>query len=140
MSEENDKSKSDDSKTSAPNLNVSKQEKPDEWTMPAPVFRVSEGESIHNLPKRSPSYNQNDAGWHDKVTPNYNFSDFSPPYPYDAASPNQKPILINQSAAVRKSEKAANSKLIYALGGSILMLFFALVLLAGVYFLFLRKP
>ena len=140
MSEENDKSKSDDSKTSAPNANISKQKRSGEWTMPAPVFRVSEGEKIHNLPKSSLNYNQNDAEQHDKVTPNFNFSDFSPPYPYDAASPNQKPIPINQSAAVRKSEKTASSKLIYVLGGSILMLFFAIVLLAGVYFLFLRKP
>ncbi len=122
-----------------PNANTRKQEKPDDWTMPAPVFRVSEGEKIENLPKRSLDFNQNDANHQDKITPSFNFSDFSPPYPYDAASPNLKPIPVNQSAAVRKAEKPAGAKFIYILGGSILMLLFAIVALAGVYFLFLRK-
>ncbi len=94
MNDENDKSKSDDWKTSAPNANVPKGEKPDDWTMPAPVFRVSAGEKIHNLPKRALNFNENDANHHDKIAPNFNFSAFSPPYPYDAASPNQKPIPI----------------------------------------------
>ncbi len=139
MSDETDRPKSDDSGMTAPNSSIPKPEKPDEWSMPAPVFRVSEGEKIENLPKRSLNFNQNDADNHDKTTPNFNFSDFSPPYPYDAASPNLKPIPVNQSVAVRKTEKTAGSKLIYVLGGLILMLFFAIAALAGVYFLFLRK-
>lgn len=139
MNDENDKSKSDDYETGVLNGDVPRQEKPEGWTMPAPVFRVSAGEKIENLPKRSVNFNQNDANHQDKITPSFNLSDFAPPYPYDAASPNQKPIPVNQSAVVRKTEKAAGSKLIYVVGGSILMLFFAIAALAGVYFLFLRK-
>lgn len=138
MNNENDKSKREDWEMSVPNSNIPKQEKPDDWTMPAPVFRVSAGEKIADLPKRSFDFNQNDANHQDKITSNFDFSDFSPPYPYDAASPNQKPIR-NQSVAVRKTEKAPVSKLIYVLGGSLLMLLFAIIALAGVYFLFLHK-
>jgi len=140
MSDENDKSKSDDWEMSAPNVNVPKREKPDDWSMPAPVFRVSEGEKIDNLPKWSLNFNQNEADASDKTTPDFNLSELSPPYPYNPDEPNPKPIPVNQSAAVRKTEEASGSKLIYVLGGLILTLFFAIVALAAIYFLFLRQP
>jgi hypothetical protein len=138
MSNENDKSKSDDWEMTAPNVNVPKREKPDDWSMPAPVFRVSEGEKIDNLPKRSLNFNQSEASASDKTALSFNLSEFSPPYPYNSAAP--KPSPANQSAAVRKTETAPGSKLIYVLGGLILMLFLAIVALAGVYFLILYKP
>jgi formylglycine-generating enzyme required for sulfatase activity len=142
--------KPDDWGMTAANINVPKPEKKDDWSMPAPVFRISEGEKIDNLPKRSPSFNQNEADNFDKTTPNFNLSDISPPHPYNTPSPKfdlppqpniSEPIPVNQSAAsIPQAAKASGSKLIYVLGGLIVMLFFGVVALAGVYFLFLNKP
>jgi hypothetical protein len=139
----------DDWGMTVPNVNLTKQEKQDDWSMPAPVFRISEGEKVNNLPKRTINFNLNEADDYDKTTPNFNLSELSPPYPYGAPPtklalqpPNiSAPISANQSVAVTPTtEKATSSKLIYALGGLIATLFFAIVALALVYFLFLRKP
>ena len=140
MSDENDILKSDEWEMTALNVNVPKLEKPDEWSMPAPVFRVSEGEKISDLPKRSLNYNRNEAENLDRSAPNYNLSEISPPYPYNQDAPNPQPIFANQSAAVHKTGKTSDSKMIYVLGGLILTLFFAVVALAAIYFLFLRQP
>ncbi len=139
MSDEHDKSRSDDWEMPAPNVNVPKREKPDDWSMPAPVFRVSEGEKIGNLPKRSLNFKQSEADNFDQTAPDLNLSELSPPYPYNRDVPNPQPTLANQSA-VHKTAKASGSKMIYVLGGLILTLFFAIVALAAIYFLFLRQP
>lgn len=137
-----------------PNVNVPKQErKPDDWSMPAPVFRISEGEKVDNLPKRSPNFEPKEADAFTKTTPNFNFSEVSPPGIYgghaaappqqapaptpvaEAVSDNQIPVAVAAPPANQKS-----SKLIYALGGLIVLLFFSIVALAAAYFLFLNKP
>ena len=142
--------KPDDWGMTAANINVPKQEKKDDWSMPAPVFRISEGEKIDNLPKRSPSINQNEPDNFDKTTPNFNLSEISPPHPYNTPTPNfelqpqpnrSEPISVNQpTAPIPQTAKASGSKLIYVLVGLIVMLFLGIVALAGVYFLFLNKP
>ncbi len=101
--------------------------------MPAPVFRISEEEKVDNLPKRSPNFNQDEAGGFDKTTPNFNLSEISPP-PYGAAAspspavqspPNVSETPANQAAESPKAQRAGGgSKMIYALGGLIAMLFF----------------
>ena len=146
-----EKGKQDDWGMSVPDVNAPKHEKQDDWSMPAPVFRVSEGEKVDNLPKRTINFNQNEADVYEKTTPNFNLSEISPPYLYgSSASPNfasqpqpniSEPFSADQSAAVTpKTERAASWKLIYLLGGLIATLFFAIVALALVYFLILRKP
>lgn len=132
-----------------PNVSAPKQEKPNDWSMPAPVFRISEGEKVDNLPKRSPNFNQNEPESFDKTTPNFNLSELSPP-PYSAALPNSdlqaqpnvsEPLPANQTAAeAPKVERTGGgSKMIYVLGGLIMLLFFGIVVLAGAYFLFINK-
>lgn len=139
----------DDWGADAPGGSAPKQEKQDVWSMPAPVFRISEGEKVDNLPKHSPNLNQEEAIGFDKTTPNFNLSEISPP-PYGAAispnpavesPPNVSESPVNQTAETPKTERAGGgSKMIYALGGLIAMLFFGIVVLAGAYFLFLNKP
>jgi len=133
-----------------PNVSAPKPEKPADWSMPAPVFRISEGEKVDNLPRRTPNFNRDEADGFDKTTPNFNLSEISPP-PYGAASPNvnlpvspsaSAPLPPNQIVAeTPKVERAGGgSKMIYVLGGLIVLLFFGIAVLAGAYFLFLNKP
>lgn len=143
--------KSDDWGMNAANAGAPKPEqKRDEWSMPTPVFRISEGEKIDNLPKHTPNYNAaDDAIGSDKTTPNFNFSENAPP-PFGAnASSNPPPaqaIAAEQTPAAQTNDtapaaaKKGGSKLIYALGGLIALMFFGIVALAGVYFLFINKP
>ena len=139
----------DDWEITAPKIGAPKQDKQDDWSMPAPVFRVSEGEKVDNLPKRTLNFNRTEADDYDKTTPNFNLSELSPPYPYGSGSANldspppgiSETIPVNLTAsAIPKTEKAARSKFIYVFGGLIMTLFFAIIALALVYFLFLRKP
>lgn len=133
----------------APSLDAPRLEKPNDWSMPAPVFRKSEGEKVDNLPKHAPNLNQSEIGGFDKTTPNFNLSEIAPP-PFGAAIPPNPSLeaqprvsetLVNQAAASPKVEKSGGgSKMIYALGGLIVLLFLGIVALAGVYFLFLNKP
>lgn len=142
--------RADDWGMTVANAGAPKEEKKNEWSMPTPVFRISEGEKIDNLPKHTPNYNAvDDAGGFDKTTPNFNFSEVAPP-PFGAtASSNPPPqaIAAEQTPAAQSNDTAApsaakkgGSKLIYVLGGLIALMFFGIVALAGVYFLFLNKP
>jgi len=142
MNDENDNPKNDDWAMTAPNVNFPKQEKPDDWSMPEPVFRVSEGEKIDNLPKRSVNFNRDEADEFDKTAPNFNFSEISPPGIYGATVPNlnlraqssvSEPFPANQVVQeTSQTEKAGGLKLIFVLGGLIVMLFLGIVALAGV--------
>jgi len=117
--------------------------------MPAPVFRISEGEKVDNLPKRAANFDQDESIGFDKTTPNFNLSDVSPLGTHGASAPNPafkaqtsipEPPPVNQTVwETPKSKKAAGSKLIYALGGLIGLLFVGIVALAGAYFLFPNK-
>lgn len=140
--------KQGDWEMTAPKISVPKQDKQDDWSMPAPVFRVSEGEKVDSLPKRTLNFNRTEADDYDKTTTNFNLSELSPPYPYGSGSANidspppgiPATIRVNQTAAAMpKTEKASDSKLIYVLVGLVLMLFFAIVVLVGAYFLFLSN-
>ena len=135
----------------APNINVPKTERKDEWSMPAPVFRISEGEKVDNFPKRGASLDQDESISFDKTVPNFNLSEISPPVTYGAPASNPtlqtpppsapEPPPVNRIVQeTPKAEKAAGSKLIYALGGLIGLLFLGIVALAGAYFLFISKP
>lgn len=148
--------------TTAPNVNVPPAEKGNDWSMPTPVFRISEGEKVDNLPKRAANFDQDDSFSSEKTVPNFNLSEvFPPPSAFGAPpAPNQvfysppvpetppvnqavrEPLPVNQTVreAAPKTEKAAGSKLIYALFGLIGLLFFGIVALAGTYFLLLNKP
>ncbi len=139
----------DDWEITAPKIGAPKQDKQDDWSMPAPVFRVSEGEKVDNLPKRTLNFNRTEVDDYDKTAPNFNLSELSPPYPYGSGSANfdSPPPIISETipvnltaSAIPKTEKAARSKFIYVFGGLIMTLFFAIIALALVYFLFLRKP
>lgn len=155
-------SKNDDWGATAPNINIApenkaddwgmnapgnapKPEKSNDWSMPAPVFRISEGEKVDNLPKHAPNFSRDEIDSFDKTTPNFNLSEIAPP-PYGAASQAQpnvsEPLPVSQTAETPKAAPAAGggSKMIYVLGGLIVMLFLGIVALAGAYFLFLNKP
>lgn len=127
-----------------PNVNQPP-EKGGDWSMPAPVFRISEGEKVDNLPKRAPNFEREEAGGFDKTTPNFNLADVAPP-PYDAAPPSATAENLSSSQPVAEAAPAAKSsggggsKMIYVLGGVIALLFFGIVALAGVYFLYLDRP
>jgi formylglycine-generating enzyme required for sulfatase activity len=127
--------KSDDWSINAPNPSMPKREKQDDWSMPAPVFRISEGERVDNLPKHTPNFNQDNTGGFDKTTPNFNLSELSSPGAVSEAAPKSQ-----TAAEAPKVEKTGSSKMIYVLGGLIVFLFLGIVVLAGVYFLFLNKP
>ncbi len=153
--------KNNDWGATAPNINIAPENKADnwemnapsgnapksnDWSMPAPVFRISEGEKVDNLPKHTPNFNREKIDSFDKTTPNFNLSEISPP-PFGAAlqaQPNASaPLPDNQVIAeTPKAESPAgsSSKLIYALGGLIVMLSLGIAALAGVYFLYIKKP
>ncbi len=144
--------KADDWGMDTPKFNQPKKEKQDDWSMPAPVFRISEGEKVDNLPKHSPNFNREEIDSFDKTTPNFNLSEISPPPPYGNALPTPGlPSPPNVSESIPAAQVAADeipkakspggsSKMIYVLGGLIVMLFLGIVALCGVYFLFLNKP
>jgi formylglycine-generating enzyme required for sulfatase activity len=137
----------DDWGVSQPNVNIPKESKKDDWQMPAPKFRVSEG--------ATPSF--------DKTTPNFNLKDINEDYgsPYGDEDPGNKttpyyrlpenqaqmPPAEPQAALDERSaentaanpaarQKSGNAKWILLLGG--LFAFFALVTaaLVGAYFLY----
>ncbi len=131
-------------------MNAPPAEKKDEWSMPAPVFRESEGEKVDNLPKRAANFDQAESIGYDKTVPNFNLSEVSPPGIYGASAASA-PVFQAQSGVAEttpvnqiaqeapKTEKSGGSKLIYALGGLIVLLFFGIVTLAAGYFLFFNK-
>ncbi|MCY7347309.1 MAG: formylglycine-generating enzyme family protein, partial [Pyrinomonadaceae bacterium] len=142
-------SKADDWGMNTPPVNAPTQAgKRDEWSMPAPVFRISEGEKVDNLPKRSLSFEQPEINSFDKTTPNFNFNQTAPPGIYGESAPQSDspaqpmiavPSPVSQTAAA-PSANPQSSKAIYLLGGLIAMLFLGIIALAGTYFLFLDQP
>lgn len=160
-----------------PNVNLSPENKPDEWemnapnfnppppkkndwAMPTPVFRVSEGENIDDV-KRTAAFKLSDLQGFDKDTMSFRPSAPSSPESFDKTAPNfnfqeqmppvvpnhfgeqpiiSEPLPANQSAeSIKSPEKKKTSKLPLVVGGLLAMLIFAGVFLAGVYFLFFSK-
>ena len=137
--------------------------KKSDWSMPAPVFRVSEGENIDDI-KRTAAFNLSDLKGFDKdsmtflpgapespafnqTAPKIDFQATPPPIvPSDfSAAPSAPPIpeslSENQSVApiVVQSEKKKSSKTPLIVGGLLGMLLFAGVFLGGVYYLFFNR-
>jgi len=136
--------------TIPPPVNNPKQEKKGEWSMPEPIFRVSEGENLEEVAKRTAVFNLKDIEGFDKTTPNLNFSEVSPPEPSNQTASNlnlQPQPYISESFPV--SEIAVENKLparpndykaLFIVVGLFSMLLFAGVVLLGIYLLFLNNP
>ncbi len=171
----------DDWGTTAPNINPPPENKPDDWemnapnsslpppkknawSMPTPVFRVSEGENIDevkktaafklsdlqgfdldtmNFKQSAPSPSLPDS--FDKTAPSFNFQEHLPPVVPNsfaeapAIVPGFLPPTSQAAEPIKSPEKKPASKLPYLIGGLLAMLVFAGVFLAGVYFLFFNK-
>ena len=132
--------------------------KKNDWSMPAPVFRVSEGEDIDDI-KRTAAFNLSDLKNFDKnsmtflpgvpespvfnqAAPNVNFQTAPPVVPNNfSVPPIPESLPENPTAApvVIQSEKKKASKMPLIVGGLFGMLLFAGVFLGGVYYLFFNK-
>ncbi len=133
-----------------PPVNNPKQKKKDDWSMPEPIFRVSEGESLKEVAKRTAVFNLKDIEGFGKTTPDFNSSEVSPPEPFNKTAPNlnlqPKPnisdsfpageIAIENKSPVRPD----NYKMIFIVVVLFSMLLFAAVVLFGIYLLFLNNP
>jgi sulfatase modifying factor 1 len=144
----------DDWGMTVPNLNAPKREKQDNWSMPDPVFRISDGEKLDDVAKRtmypiSPS----EIGNFDKTTPNFNLSGVSSAREETSTTRSaphldlqSQPSVSEQFTAAEKSEevkqsaKSDNSKIFFIIGGLFTMLLLAGIFLAGIYILFFNKP
>ena len=158
--------KQDDWEMDAPNFNPPPAPpRKNDWSMPTPVFRVSEGENIDEVKKTAafklsdlqgfdmdtlsfkPSASSSSPlpDLFDKTAPNFNFQDHQPPIvPNNFAEtpPNiSAPLPVSQPVeSAKPAEKKKASKLPFVIGGLFAMLLFAGIFLAGVYFLFFDKP
>ena len=127
------------------NVNVPKESKRDDWQMPSPVFRVSEGEKP-NFEKTTPNFNLKDEdfgspygeeeGVGNKTTPYYRLPE------NQAEAPAGEPVAAEQSVEAAQQRPAAapaksgNMKWVLLLGG--LFAFFLLITaaLVAAYFLY----
>lgn len=143
------KGKPADWEVTIPPVNNPKQNKKDDWSMPEPVFRVSEGESLEEVAKRMPIFNLKDVEDFGKTNPNFNFSEVSPPEPFNQTVPNLNlqpqpdisdsfsagEIAIENNSPVRPN----NYKAIFIVVGLFSMLLFAGAVVFGLYLLFLKN-
>ncbi|HEY8560307.1 MAG TPA: SUMF1/EgtB/PvdO family nonheme iron enzyme [Pyrinomonadaceae bacterium] len=129
------------------NINIPKESKKDDWQMPAPKFRVSEG-AKPNFDKTTPNFNlkdlNNDFGdapygseeIGDKTTPYYRL----PENQAESNAPAAAAPIVEEAAEsappAAPAPKSGNMKWVLLLGG--LFAFFMLVTagLVGVYFLY----
>lgn len=137
----------DDWGISEPNINIPKEGKKDDWQMPAPVFRVSEGEKP-NFDKTTPNFNLKDVNdeygspYGDENPGNNTTPYYRLPEDQMAASVSEPQAEISAESAENQAEKPAvqqssgNMKWVLLLGG--LFAFFVLVTagMVGVYFLY----
>jgi len=133
-----------------PPVNNPKQEKKDDWSMPEPIFRVSEGESLEVVAKRTAVFNLKDIEDFGKTTSNFNFSEVSPPEPFNQTAPNlniqsqpdvSEPFPANKIVVENKPPaRSSNYKVFFIVVGLFSMLLFASVILIGIYLLFLNYP
>jgi formylglycine-generating enzyme required for sulfatase activity len=134
--------------------------KKSDWSMPAPVFRVSEGEDIDDI-KRTAAFNLSDLKGFDKDSmtflpgapesptfnqpaPNIDFQTTPPPvvpnnFSVPPPIPESFPESQTPAPVVVQSEKKKASKAPLVVGGLLGMLLFAGVFLGGVYYLFFNK-
>ena len=133
-----------------PSVNNPKQNKKDGWSMPEPIFRISEGESLEEVAKRASVFNLKDVEDFGKTAPDFNSSVVLPPEPFNQTAPslNLQP-KPNMSDSFSASEIAVENKppvrqnnynVIFIVVGLFSMLFLASVVLFGIYLLFLKNP
>ena len=158
--------KQDDWAMDAPNFNPPPAPpKKNDWLMPTPVFRVSEGENIEDVKKTAAfklsdlqGFDMNTLNFKpsapsssplpdsfDKTEPNFNFQEHQPPVVPNNFAEAAPPIVsvappVNQPTETVKPAQKTSSKVPLVIGGLFTMLMFAGVFLAGVYFLFFNKP
>lgn len=132
------------------NVNLPKETKKDNWQMPAPVFRVSEGEKP-NFDKTTPNFNlknlpddygspYGDDGTGNKTTPYYRLPENQTETPVAVAQAPDAEAPVETAAPKPVQPKSGNMKWILMLGG--LFSFFLIVtaaLIAG-YFLYFNTP
>lgn len=128
------------------NVRLPKEQNKNDWQMPAPVFRVSEGEKP-NFDKTTPNFNfqsdsddYGDENFNNKTTPYYRL-------PENQAEPQNvppdaiaEPAAEAPQAAPAAPQKSGNAKWILILGG---LFAFFLIATAGViaaYFLYFSTP
>ena len=135
--------------TIPPSVDNPKQEKKDDWSMPKPIFRVSEGESLKEVAKRAAVFNLKGIRATGKTTSDSNFSEVSLPEPFNQTAPNlnlppqpdisdlfpDNEVVVENKPPVRSS----NYKVFIIAGGLFSLLLFASVGLVGTYFLFLSN-
>jgi formylglycine-generating enzyme required for sulfatase activity len=131
-----------------------------DWSMPAPVFRVSEGEDIDDI-KRTAAFNLSDLKNFDKdsmtflpgapespefnqTAPNTDFQTTPPPIvpnSFSVPPPLPESLPENQPAApvVVQTEKKKSSKMPLIVGGLLGMLLFAVFFLGTIYFILFNK-
>lgn len=135
----------------APTTPQNSEPKKTEWSMPEPVFRISEGEKLDDVAKRTVAFNWGDFDKKEPAAPHRPLPENPPQPSYNQAAPNTgfqpQPSLSEEISANRINAetakppaKAESSKMIFIVGGLAAMFLFAGVFLAGIYFLFLNKP
>ncbi|HVE57366.1 MAG TPA: SUMF1/EgtB/PvdO family nonheme iron enzyme [Pyrinomonadaceae bacterium] len=140
---------SDDWGISSEKINVPKENKKDDWQMPTPVFRKSEGEkptfdkttpnfNLKNLNEDFGSpYNEEDAG--NKTTPYYRL-------PENQGESNAAPPEVSEQSADGSQKKSAvkqksgNAKWFLLLGGLFAFFLIATAALVAAYFLYFNTP
>lgn len=126
------------------NINAPKEGKKDDWQMPAPVFRVSEGEKP-NFDKTTPNINLKDENFGspygdeqagNNTTPYYRLPENQTETPAAAMPPSEQTAENEQPQPAAAPQKSGNMKWVLLLGG--LFAFFVLVTagLVAVYFLY----
>lgn len=133
-----------------PPVNNPKQKKKDDWSIPEPVFRVSEGESLEEVAKRAAVFNLKDIESFGKTTPDFNSSEVSLPEPFNQTAPNLNlqpktnisDLFTGNEIAIENNPPVSpnNYKVIYIVVGLLSMLLFASVVLFGIYLLSLNNP
>lgn len=136
--------------------------KKNQWSMPSPVFRVSDGENIEDVKKTAAfklsdlqGFDMNTMDFKpseppapdspDKTVPLFNFHENQPPIVPNNFSENQPlssslPPNNPSVEAVKSPEKKSKSKLPFVIGGLFAMFLFFGTTLVLVYFLFINKP
>lgn len=130
--------------------NSPKQGRENQWSMPKPVFRISEGEKLDDVAKRTVAFNFSEIDSFDKSAPSPKLPENPPSEAFTQTAPNinlqsqpniSEQIPASQVAAEAKPiETPKRSKTPFIIGGLFAMFLFASVFLAGIYFLFFNNP
>ena len=128
----------DEAITLVPSKKVEKKEKPDQWKMPEPVFRVSDGKSHKKSVKETPPTDLpfSEPIKLEKPSPAAAAKAPIQPQPNISAEFNLKDVAPN--APVKT--KAKKSNLVFIILILMAIIVFAVVFSVAIYFLFFNKP